>query len=781
MSLKQFLHYLTEEDGRSISVNNGVITASAARKPLRNTPDGWQDILIAWERNLAKHGIVRNYSREIGLVRDAATIVRDAFYRANVERKIYWLIQKLHLDLQPTYWRWIYKYFYKGELDMSTFKDSPDKVTIQIMEGGLSKYMKANEGTIYEIPFDDDAVNLKLDGIKLFQKAKFTSGITVSNTDYLDTVATPLFFVSREGTQLAAGITSQNLENVTGGATAYCAASSNYFLINNSDAAIDFDLTGTIKVACTNNTIAAKLRLFFMTDGGTQYDFYNPGTTLVAGTAYDIPVSETITLQPGEKLFCISRFFGLYPGGSVDVTVDYLDSTELFVNFSSTYKTTYCKAFTRKTLFRKLMNKVAGSEDYAVSELLDTDDRLITSGDAIRGIAGAVLKTTLNDFFTDLDTDLCAGIGIEIKDSIGSLPPGQYAVIESRAHWYDASSPIALGDIKDLETSYATELVGNRIKVGWRTPQIEDVNGKYDFNAGNQFSLPITRVAKELNLVSPYKAGPYEIEVTRINLDGKTTTDKNNDSDVFVIVGENGQPDANVVTTFRSSDNSITVPDNIQILAGQRIRITGSAGNDNIYTVDSVQDQVLTKLAILSGGVITTEGPITVLMEWLTGRPYKLKRYTWDNAGDPTDFGAPDPTTVFNTDLSPIRKLKRNGQWLHGMLHNFEGSKVKFESGERNTGLKTVLAGVTVKENADLLVNTLGDKLFLPVWFDFETKVPIDLVDILEASANRCFSFVWDDVTYKGFLVKAGIAPNTRQTQQYKLLAAPDNDLTQLI
>jgi len=178
---------------------------------------------------------------------------------------------------------------------------------------------------------------------------------------------------------------------------------------------------------------------------------------------------------------------------------------------------------------------------------------------------------------------------------------------------------------------------------------------------------------------------------------------------------------------------------------------------------------------------LTNEGPVSVLIEWLEGITYNLVRETYTNEGDPDDFGVPSPTTVFNIDLSPKRMLLRHGRWLASILSGFESEKVQFQSGTRNTNLKTIQAGVTTRENSDVPISALGTKIFQPFLFSVKANGDNDLATLMEADPNRCFKFTWEGVEYTGFNMKAAFAPNELNEQEYSLLATADNDLTDLI
>jgi hypothetical protein len=699
--MKDNLHFIVEEDGRSLVVENGVVSQHSQPHPLRNTPDGWRNIVINWERQLARYGLQRSFTTPLGYVNDGATILRDAVYNQSYERRLFHLIHQLSPEVDNTFFRLIYRYLYKGELDLSTFKDEDTKVTCGIMEGGVSKLLKANEGTTYEVPFDSDAINVKMDGTLLFQKSNWSiTPMQVrgnGETGWNDFQALNFAFISKEGTSGGIVTLSQDNEQIDTSLTAleYMQGSDNYFVSNKGDATVNFHIKGKLKFTCTQRTNvsgSSKYSAWIGKSDGTTYSIFNEAV-LVEGGVFEQDFEFTIPLAVGEKLFLLSFF----DKAAVNIVRIRYEETDLVVaDYSDKKGITYIKAFKPYDLFRKLIERITGRATDASSQLLqDESNILITCGDAIRGIEGAKIKITFNQFFEHCAVAHFAGLGIEN----GKI------VIEKRDRFFNQTSPVHLGKAKGLTRSLANDIISNTVKIGWQDPDVEDVNGKYSFNGSHLYSTLITRVVKESTNVSSISADPYEIEIIRINLEVKSTTDS-------------------------SSDNKN-------------------------YALD-----------------VDLSAPATVVD---IGTVYPLFREAYDTLeGVPTD-------TVFNVRLSPKRLLAKHGPWISSLLWPFDQSSLKFESTQRNSLLKTVKAGVTVQENANKPVYELLPRLFLPIYFEFETEIPATLISIMETNPNQAFTFEWDGEIYGGFPMKISQSVNTDASQQIKLLAFPDTNLSKLV
>lgn len=541
-----FLFYLVNEKGESYYIdNNGNLRLSGLPSPVEYSPDGWEDLSIGWERNLYKFGLIRNFSVSLGFYGDGGLILEKLYNRTNVDEKVWLLVQRLELEVTVDDFALTHKFYYKGEIDLSTYRKIRRKVLVNIMEGGRSKDIKANEGTTFNIPVSDDpeAIRVKMDGVELQENARFAVVGPVTNTLVTLLHTAPIAFLNKEGTSFGVAFFSQDVESI-GVLNTYVAGSDNHFLMNESGSPIDFNLSGPIVFTCTKNDIAATIRfeLVKASDGIPLviWNLQDQGVPMTVGNTFTANIDQDITLNNTDKLFLMARFFGLFPGGAVEVAVEYLDTSRLALSFNSRYKTTYIKALKAKTAFKRLVGKVSGSEDYAVSTLLDGSTLCHTSGDAMRGIAGSYIKTTFRQFTDDMIVRKCAGLGVE----------GQNIVLEARPYWLNDDVIVDLGEVKDLEVSPATDIMFNALKMGYNDQNIEDINGRLAFNMLYQFSTPVKRIAKSLELLCPYPTDPFYIEVIRINFDGKVTTDSSTDNDTIVLNVDLDNPQTDAEGTY---------------------------------------------------------------------------------------------------------------------------------------------------------------------------------------------------------------------------------------
>jgi hypothetical protein len=670
MQGKQFIYFLFDENNNSYYQYGDTVLLSASLKPLEFTPDGWKKIQIQNQRNGTYFAIDRSFTLPLDYVKDGAQILKHIYYNYGAEAKVYMSICEQRLYFDATHYGFYYTLLYRGEIDLAQLKHDGAKVTVNIMEGGIVKFIKAYENTKYEIPVDvPDAVDILMDGVDLQASANYT--IQTGNVGGLHLPG--WLFINSEGTSLNVETNTVYLR----AGSINTSTSDEWIIKNIGGDPITFTLSGFVKVRASANGIYI---FGFETSGGTQIAVYS-NTSFQGGVDTTIQINVTVTLQPGEKLFSIASW------SNTLFLLSYLDG-DLKASFISRYKDTTIKALRPLYVFQQLISKITDGAYTAQSTYLQSiQDVVVTCGDAIRGLTGAKIKTSLRDFFTSYNSDFGIGMGMLGAD----------LRLEEKAYWVQYTDFIDLGEVSKMKVSPASDLLVNNIKVGTPDQEYDDVNGKQEFNTTHEYSAPITRVAKELNLVSVYRNDCYGIEFTRLNLDGKDTTDNDSDNDVF----------------------KIHIEDNPRV--------------DGFYHLDRSL-----------------------------------------NAGA---TGLLSPSTVFNLYLTPARAIRRNGNYIRSLFYKLDSKFLKFQTTDKNSAV--VAGGIT--ENADIQIATLDAPLFSCNYLEFETKVPVDILELLKANPLKAFAGTWAGFAFVGIPDKVSVQPGENGAQTFKLLAGPTVDLTQLI
>lgn len=531
---RSHIYFLMDSSNKSYYVSNSMVLVSSTPRPLQFTPDGWRNITISNQRNQKYFAIDRSFSVPLDYVKDGAQILKHLYYNRGLEEKVFMCIAKQVMYFDATHYGYYYTLLYKGEIDLANFTDSSTKVTVNIMEGGPVKLIKARENTSYEIPVED--ILVKMDGVNLRQNASYliTNGALANDLGGHTLDATLL------ANEAISSLGAQSQQRVlTGNSTSDLWNLGQFFLITGAEAADitlnwDFRMTPVLSSvgAVFGTTIALQCRV--LTSVSTEFSI--PGVPfgrnieeigggdplLLYNIEHHFQGTVSFTAPAGSKIV-------LYMTATVnrDFTFFTYDNDGTFsVNYTYTHPTTYIKALRPLKLLQEIIYRLTDGQYTIASTTLQTyQDIVVTCGDAIRGIDEAKIKTTLLNFFQSFNTVLGIGLGM-----IGSQ-----LRLEQKGYWVDYSDPIDLGEVKNLRISPANDYIYNNLKIGYPAQEYEDVNGRQEFNNTHEYDLPVTRITKTLEMVSSYRADCYGIEFTRINLEGKSTTDNKSDNDVFLL------------------------------------------------------------------------------------------------------------------------------------------------------------------------------------------------------------------------------------------------------
>lgn len=537
-----YLFYLVDELGKSYYIDsNGLLQKQGLPAPLQFSPDGWDRLSIGFERNLKKFGLIRNFSISLGFVGDGGLILEKIKNRGTVDSKLWLLVQILDVEVTDTEYAITHKFHYKGEIDFSTYRRQERKVTVNIMEGGRSKELKANEGKSYELPLatDPDRIRVLVDGPELQGRQSYA----VTNIEY--NAALYLFFafslarLQIEGDAPGLVFFDQEFDEMLDLAD-YLENSLNYFcqaedsLIGIKPLRIYGSFPLKLRTQRDQNFIRIRIIHSPAADpygGLTYYDVYNPTTGVPLDPAFtfegevkQITFDRTINMSAGDRLFwyCeMSLGSGFGDASDWEILADGTFACEFVNRFQATFVWMYKPI----DYYRRLIEKVCGSRDYAESSMLTQSTICVTSGDALRGLDSAVMKGVLNDFTNAWYVLKSAGLGIE----------NGKVQLERRPFFMNDDVIIDLGEVKDMEVEPATDIMFSGLTVGYQDQNYDDVNGRLEYNTLQERSSPIQRVTTKLELVSGIRADAIGMESYRRNLTGKTTTDSENDNDTFFV------------------------------------------------------------------------------------------------------------------------------------------------------------------------------------------------------------------------------------------------------
>lgn len=510
MNRRKFLYFLTNKEGKSYFVDDGIVKTTATPTPVNYAPSGWNDQVVKYTRNRTYTGIFPSYTIPLRFVKDAAKILRYRLYSYGIEDIVFLVVLRLNKLTGK------HEGYFKGEIDFSKYNDTKDYFEANVTETGFFKYLKAYENTTFEIPIEGDGVeNIQMDGLALTKKTNFA---------IVDGSA-KLFWFTPKNRMHTIGCVYVNEEGtsfgyITGNSTLQDGFDEERYIIKNvSETPIVFTLNGTFVYKIHDNPM--DINIYFKTSDNLYYYLVDHQWKPVG--EHTVNINRQILLRPQQSLYIL---FERYKNVNASYSkIEYKQTNISFIT-KTKFKTTFVKAINAFELGNRLIKKITGKDDYFLtSPLLKNCGIYLTSGDALRGFGDAKIKTTWKDFFTSMDRNENIGMGIKDKEII----------IKSKNNYYTNTLMFDLGDVSDVSLSIREDLMGSTIKIGYGNNDYDDVNGRDEFNNTHIYKTPVTRITKEIDITAKYRADPYGIEFTRINLENKTTTDSSSDNNVFML------------------------------------------------------------------------------------------------------------------------------------------------------------------------------------------------------------------------------------------------------
>jgi hypothetical protein len=626
---EELRYFLINNNGQTYDNDaNGNLITTPSPVALENTPDGWQETAIQYGRSSTYFGIIRAYTVPLGFVREGARIVRQLFYgTTNVEAVASIAISKYdHLQMK-------YKRFFNAALNFATFNDGSDIVEIQVTEGDLSMMIKANEGTTYEIDVDvPEALTINMDGLILYSivsAINYAHVVTIDGEDVPDIITAKIAFLGMSVVNTETKYPSIIWADVTGYRTADSLDYDPNDWLMDVKEPVTVQAKGSIVITLLEGGTAYRMGLYVRSGANariidiipnTPYGFPGPDTPL------ELPFDLSFDLLPGERVWPFFEHDGDSPGKVFSI------GTDSKIDFTYNYrgKPTNIQWLRGLYIFQQLISKITNDKYNAASTFLENTkkDFVLTCGDALRGFRtgtpvdyeGPKIKTSLRDFFQSYNASDGIGLGIE----------GDTARIELKSYFYQPVIVASIGLVSDLKIRVADDYIFNTVKVGWPEQTYDDVNGRNEFNNTHTYTTPIKRVTKELDLTSKYRADPYGIEFTRINLQNTKTTDSASDNDVFMLnIADNGtggyiinRPNYDTLTGVLAGNSIFNVelsPNRCLIGNGAQIH-SGLDGHENEYLVFQTTEKSRSLLTVDNG--ITIEERADYLIGNLPAKLY---------------------------------------------------------------------------------------------------------------------------------------------------------------
>jgi len=457
-------------------------------------------------------GLMRSMALPLEFVLDGRQILRTAWYTDGVEAEV--LIEVEQLD------RRTYKYrpIFKGDLDFSEAEDLKDYFSIPLMEGGATKRIKAYESTKYEYALTGTGtVEMILPGVAFTEQSTniFNGEFTPDRSRFIPSSSVIQPFV--------AGIVEVQSTLYQNVGDASFSSSDNWFARNIGVNAQQINISGRIKGLSISFFGNSRLSIRIVNQSNVTIQTIYNNQTSANPILIEFNFEFNHFLSPGEKLFYYVRAEDT--GARIAI-----GEGEFNINYGSKSDPTPCRGITGLELFKRIVSKVSPGTS-AVSSLLGSDEwknLIFTSGNAIRQFENPKIQITYKEFFDTINGLLDAGLGIlnnEVRIEKADFFM-RYAQV------FDLSKK----NVKSCKFTPATELMFSNIKIGYNDGNTDEKNGLEEYNSQQTWAMPLTRIEKEKNWVSPTRADQYGIEKLRISVvKREATADTSSDNNTFMV------------------------------------------------------------------------------------------------------------------------------------------------------------------------------------------------------------------------------------------------------
>lgn len=556
MTVPNLLFYLRPDLSNYYYIRtDGVMDITGTPAPVP-APDGWDKTILTHARDRAQHGVFGIVSTNYKFVKDAAQILRTLDFGGYGSEAVCILQIDIRNDDDKEY-----TLMALGAIDFGVETDGRDSYAVTTLKGGLSALLDANGTTPYELLVDPtDALSIYNDGVTLQATQNFVplpniynySGTAVASLQ--EAYIVPLIPTNRDG-DFPIG-DARNPEIIVFDASGFPTGSPfvdtqgvlypNYNFAAAVAQANTFKDYELLKIVNTGANTSFSLELWVVDNTTTitaKYVIDSFSVTAGLTTAHTINNTTTgFNLAVKDRLYYI---LSISNSTASLGTIEFTGNTTAVVYQSQLYSTfRYLPSTTLGYRYYQVMQKLfdalsAGvytcTSNYLTDPtVLDVDtvpfNWIELPGDAIRGLSGATIKTTITDYLTDVFNRGGCGFGIGADGN---------GFIEKLALFYDSTTLIAdLGEVINFTCENDPDSLFNNIKVGYEVKDTDNgnLNGKDDTNTTQTDKYPIVaKKWKDYDGTCPNGSSIYLIEKLRINLSEKTTTDDSTDNDNFCI------------------------------------------------------------------------------------------------------------------------------------------------------------------------------------------------------------------------------------------------------
>jgi len=492
------------------------LTYNSIKTEIIFLPQGWdKNSKVNYTRDNEYFGVIHAWGLPLDFVYDGARILRQAYYSKGIQAGVGIDVEKLN----PTTLQ--YDTSFSGDIDFSGAKDNGVVFSTTLMQGGASEALKSRDAIKYELLLTgSDVVNMILPGVEFNEEStSIFQPFTGNDQRYIPAseIATTSF---QSGFIDVQEVIRQEVNDGS------FSTSDNWFVQANRS--VNINVSGNMSGLFSRVPGATAGFQILVKDNSnnTIATLFSSGDTSLV-VPFEFTFNNDFTLSNGQRLFFYLRVNGI--GNAQQIQ---LGTGEFTVNYIAVSDPSPCKGLKGIDLLKRLAVKMGISSELADSYLMRSGrwaNLIFTSGDAIREIDGAKIKTTFKELFQCFNGIDDAGAGLE--NGVLRIENGNYFTRPLEI--------LDVGEVSKCEIEPAETYMMSGFKIGYKDGNTDDIDGKQEYNSGQIWQTPITRVQTVKDWVSPYRADQYGIEKIRteynVKKTAKGTYDTGSDNDTFIV------------------------------------------------------------------------------------------------------------------------------------------------------------------------------------------------------------------------------------------------------
>jgi hypothetical protein len=503
-------------------------------------PTGWRDQSASWIFDYKIFGLNLKYSTDkLRFIKEDADFIRRQIDAHGISAEIDFTVQHRQND-------WTYADSFSGQVNLSAgYVNDRDFVEVDVYEGGLKRAYSKNQKTNYELRLDDaDTVDIEVpEGMRLFENVNYQKNVG-DNSVYGLNVQKIEYGIYR--TRLEFDINENTSYLKTGWVAFKSQTNSAEFLetkIIDTEDKIYMDILIKYNLLLSLINISYPVIIYIeevKSNGEKKRHQIGQVTANDSNAILHLEMSETFPVELNKsttsKYTLYAEYHALYPDNEWSLFSFAEGSNSIYINFYGNINSGAFsfKAFSAEKLTDKLVKKIHSTAScqmpFLQQSLPPSAQLFLTSGDGIRGILDALIKTNFQEFQNNLACLFDVGTQVSNVENA-------YKIVDKSAIFNPDKLLLDLGTVKNMQLKHVPdEWLANNINVGYEKQEYDYPLGRQDFACTLEYINGLNIPSKKMELVSKYRAdytGVHLLHYDYVNSDKK---DSKSDNDIFWIL-----------------------------------------------------------------------------------------------------------------------------------------------------------------------------------------------------------------------------------------------------